>query len=188
MGYITLIATATFGLEAVVSREVTGLGYTDVSVDNGKVTFTGDEQAICRSNLWLRSADRVLVKMGEFEALSFEELFEKTRSLPWSDWLPEDANFPVQGKSIKSKLFSVPDCQAIVKKAIVENMKQKYGKQWFAETGPRYTIEVALLKDMATLTMDTSGPGLHKRGYRRLSTPAPLKETLAADKCLFLYR
>lgn len=180
MAAIELIATATFGLEAVVAREVRDLGYDEVTVDNGKVTFKADESAICRANLWLRSADRVLVKMGEFPATSFEELFEKTKALPWPDWIPEDANFPVEGKSIRSKLFSVPDCQAIVKKAVVESMKRRYRRQWFEETGPRYTIEVALLKDVATLTIDTSGAGLHKRGYRKLASAAPLKETLAA--------
>lgn len=176
---IELIATATFGLEAVVAREVRELGY-DTKVENGRVIFQGDERAVCLANLWLRSADRVLVRIGEFKALTFDELFEKTKALPWTDWLPEDANFPVEGKSVKSKLFSVPDCQAIVKKAIVESMKKKYNRQWFEETGPNYTIEVSLLKDVATLTIDTSGPGLHKRGYRKLRGSAPLKETLAA--------
>lgn len=180
MSKIELIATATFGLESVVAHEVKSLGYTDVTVDNAKVTFVADETAICRTNLWLRSADRVLVKMGEFKATTFEELFQQTKALPWSDWLPENATFPVEGKSIKSQLHSVPDCQAIVKKAIVEKMKQTYKKEWFEETGPRYTIEVALLKDVVTLTIDTSGAGLHKRGYRKLSSQAPLKETLAA--------
>lgn len=180
MNKIDLITTATFGLEAVVAREVKNLGYEDVKVENSRITFTGDGNAICRSNLWLRSADRVLIKMGEFTALSFEELFEGTKALPWEEWLPEDAVFPVEGKSVNSKLFSVPDCQGIVKKAIVEKLKQKYRRQWFEETGPRYTIEVALLKDIATLTIDTSGPGLHKRGYRKLTAQAPLKETLAA--------
>jgi len=180
MSKIELIATATFGLEAVVAREVRNLGYQEVTVEDGRVTFTADESAICRANLWLRSADRVLLRMGSFEATSFEELFQKTRALPWPEWLPVNANFPVNGKSIKSKLHSVPDCQAIVKKAVVEKMKEKYRREWFDEDGPRYTIEVALLKDVATLTMDTSGPGLHKRGYRKLSSEAPLKETLAA--------
>ena len=180
MSKIDLIATATFGLEAVVAREVRALGYQDVRVENGRVTFTADEEAICRANLWLRSADRVLVKMGEFQARTFEELFQQTRALPWADWLPENANFPVEGKSIKSQLHSVPDCQAIVKKAIVEKMKQRYRREWFPDNGPRYTIEVALLKDTVTLTIDTSGAGLHKRGYRTLSSQAPLKETLAA--------
>lgn len=176
---IELIATATFGLESVVAYEVKKLGY-EATVDNARVTFLGDEMAVCKTNLWLRSADRVLVKMGEFKATSFEELFQQTKALPWPDWLPADANFPVEGKSIKSQLHSVPDCQAIVKKAIVEKMKQAYKKDWFEETGPRYTIEVALLKDVATITIDTSGAGLHKRGYRKLSSQAPLKETLAA--------
>ncbi|HEX2954367.1 MAG TPA: class I SAM-dependent RNA methyltransferase [Bacillota bacterium] len=180
MSQINLIATATFGLEAIVGREVEKLGYEKVRVENARVRFTGDESAICRTNLWLRSADRVLVEVGEFTALTFDELFEKTKALPWERWLPKNATFPVEGKSVKSKLFSVPNCQAIVKKAIVERLKQSYHLQWFEETGPKYKIEVALLKDVATLTIDTSGAGLHKRGYRKLSAKAPLKETLAA--------
>lgn len=180
MAEVELIATAAFGLEAVVAREIRELGYEQTAVENGKVTFKAGESAICRANLWLRSADRLLVKIGEFQVFSFDELFEKTKALPWPDWIPENAVFPVQGKSINSKLFSVPDCQAIVKKAVVEKMKQRYHRQWFEETGPRYTIEVALLKDVATLTIDTSGAGLHKRGYRKLTGTAPLKETLAA--------
>lgn len=180
MANLNLIATATFGLEAVVAREVQGLGYADTKTENAKVEYVADESGICRSNLWLRSADRVLVKIGQFPALSFEELFEGTKSLPWENWIPENAKFPVSGKSINSKLFSVPDCQGIVKKAIVERLKQRYHKQWFEETGPEYPIEVALLKDIVTLTIDTSGAGLHKRGYRKLSATAPLKETLAA--------
>ncbi|WP_407308799.1 class I SAM-dependent RNA methyltransferase [Desulfosporosinus sp. SB140] len=180
MAKIQLIATAAFGLESIVARELKTLGYFDQSVENGKVTFSADELGVCRSNLWLRSSDRVLLKMGTFQALTFEELFQGTKKLPWEDWLPKDANFPVQGKSIKSKLFSVSDCQAIVKKAIVERLKEKYRQDWFEETGPRYQIEVALLNDQATLTIDTSGLGLHKRGYRKLAGQAPLKETLAA--------
>lgn len=174
-----LIATATFGLEAVVAREVRELGY-ETRIENGRVIFQGDEKAVCRSNLWLRSADRVLIRVGEFKALTFDELFEQTKALPWPDWLPENANFPVEGKSVKSKLYSISDCQAIVKKAVVESMKRKYRHEWFEETGPRYTIEVSLLQDVASLTIDTSGAGLHKRGYRKLITAAPLKETLAA--------
>ncbi|MDW7651891.1 MAG: class I SAM-dependent RNA methyltransferase, partial [Bacillota bacterium] len=180
MAMFELIATAAFGLEAVVAKELKDLGYTDQMVENGRVTFRGDETAICRANLWLRSADRVLVKMGEFDATTFEELFQGARALPWPDWLPENAEFPVDGKSVKSKLYSVSDCQAIVKKAVVEKMKEKYKTDWFAENGPRYKIEVGLLKDRATLTMDTSGAGLHKRGYRELTAKAPLRETLAA--------
>ena len=180
MSNIELIATATFGLEAVVKREVVNLGYTDLVTEDGKVTFFADLDAIPKANLWLRSADRVLLKMGEFKALSFEDLFEGTKALPWDDWITEDGKFTVTGKSIKSKLFSVPDCQAIVKKAVVERMKQRYKKDWFNETGPEFTIQVSLLKDIATLTIDTSGTGLHKRGYRHHSVEAPIKETLAA--------
>ncbi|MBU4533170.1 MAG: class I SAM-dependent RNA methyltransferase [Firmicutes bacterium] len=187
MDHIELIATAPFGLEAVVAREVKQLGYEDVTVENGRLTFIADLSAICRTNLWLRTADRVLVKMGSFTALTFDELFEQTKALPWDEWIPVDAEFPVQGKSVKSRLFSVPDCQAIVKKAVVEKLKQRYHQEWFAETGPRYNIEVALLKDEATLTIDTSGAGLHKRGYRKLGSTAPLKETLAAALVLLSY-
>lgn len=180
MEQIELIATAAFGMEAVVAREVRGLGYDDVTVEDGKVTFRADMRALCRANLWLRSADRVLLKIGAFPATTFEELFQGTKNLNWADWLPKNANFPVQGKSVRSGLFSVPDCQAIVKKAVVEKMKQRYHVEWFTEDGPRYSIEVALLKDIATLTIDTSGPGLHKRGYRPLTGAAPIRETLAA--------
>lgn len=177
---IELIATAAMGLEAVVARQVKALGYTDVQVDNGKVTFRGDTGAICRANLWLRSADRVLVKLGEFPATDFDQLFEETKALSWPDWLPKNAAFPVNGKSQKSQLSSVPACQSVVKKAVVESLKDHYHLEWFPEDGPKYVIEVSLYKDVATLTLDTSGPGLHKRGYRELSAPAPLKETLAA--------
>jgi Predicted N6-adenine-specific DNA methylase len=180
MSNIELIATAAFGLESIVARELKNLGYNDLKVENGKVMFQTDKLGICRTNLWLRSSDRVLLKIGSFKAKTFEELFQQTKALPWEEWLSEDANFPVQGKSVKSRLFSVSDCQAIVKKAIVERLKATYGRSWFEETGPRYQIEVALLNDTATLTIDTSGLGLHKRGYRQLAGQAPLKETLAA--------
>lgn len=180
MTNVDLIATATFGLEALVAQEVKALGYKNVTVENGKVTFNADLSAICRANLWLRTADRVRLKVGEFKATTFDELFEQTKTLPWPELIPCNAEFPVEGKSIKSTLFSVSDCQAIVKKAVVESMKQKYKQQWFPEQGPLYKIEVALLKNIATLTIDTSGAGLHKRGYRELASQAPLKETLAA--------
>ncbi|KGK89803.1 N-6 DNA methylase [Desulfosporosinus sp. HMP52] len=180
MAKIELIATAAFGLESIVARELKQLGYDDIIVENGKVILKTDELGICRTNLWLRSADRVLLRIGSFEARTFEELFQQTKSLPWEDWLSIDANFPVQGKSVKSKLYSVSDCQAIVKKAIVERLKETYNCNWFEESGPRYQIEVALLNDKVTLTIDTSGIGLHKRGYRKLAGQAPLKETLAA--------
>ena len=162
MEKVTLIATATMGLEALVAREVKDLGYEDVQVENGKVTFTADVTAIPRANLWLRTADRVKLVVGEFKAFTFDELFEKTKALPWADIIPVDAEFPVIGKSVKSKLFSVSDCQAIVKKAVVESLKKRYKQGWFDEDGPFYRIEVALHKDVATLTIDTSGQGLHK--------------------------
>ena len=177
---LELIATATFGLESVVADEVRKLGYEEARVENGKVTYKADALAICRSNLWLRVADRVRLKIGEFRAETFDTLFEQTKALSWEEYLPQNARFPVDGKSIKSKLFSVSDCQAIVKKAIVERLKLTYKVQWYEENGPLYPIEVALLNDVVTLTIDTSGQGLHKRGYRLEATAAPLKETLAA--------
>lgn len=175
-----LIAATTFGLEAVVSRELKQLGYEQQTTEDGKVTFVADAAAIARTNLWLRSAERVLVQVGQFEAFDFGELFDRTNALPWEEWLPENAYFPVRGRSVRSRLHSTPDCQAIVKKAIVERLKQRSRKVWFPENGPTFTIEVSLLKDRATLTIDTTGPGLHKRGYRKLVGEAPLKETLAA--------
>lgn len=180
MGKYQMIATAAMGLEALVAQEVRALGY-DCQVENGRVTYNGDEYAIAKSNLWLRTADRIKIKVGEFKAFTFDELFEKTKALPWENYLPEDAEFPVIGKSVKSKLFSVSDCQAIVKKAVVERMKKHYKRNtWFEENGALYRIEVALLKDVATITIDASGTGLHKRGYRAAQGEAPLKETLAA--------
>jgi len=180
MQKVDLIATATFGLESVVAEEVKNLGYENVTIDNGKVMFSADLSAIPKTNLWLRTADRIRLKIGEFKATTFDELFEQTKALPWAEWIPENATFPVEGKSVKSALFSVPDCQAIVKKAVVESLKKTYKTEWFAETGPLFKIEVALLKDIATLTIDTTGAGLHKRGYRELIGAAPLKETMAA--------
>jgi putative N6-adenine-specific DNA methylase len=175
-----LIASTTFGLEAVVARELKQLGYERQTVEDGKVRFHADAAAIPRTNLWLRSAERVQVLVGEFPATNFGELFDRTRALPWEDWLPVDAYFPVSGRSVRSQLHSTPDCQAIVKKAIVERLKSKYRKVWFEENGPTLAIDVVLLKDRATLTIDTTGPGLHKRGYRQRVGNAPLKETLAA--------
>ncbi|WP_226034729.1 THUMP domain-containing class I SAM-dependent RNA methyltransferase [Aquibacillus saliphilus] len=178
---VTLIATAAMGLEAVVANEVRALGYSEVNVENGRVTFSADVSAIPRCNLWLRTADRVKLLIGQFKATSFDELFENTKALPWEEFIPEDGEFPVIGKSVKSQLYSVPDCQSIVKKAIVDRMKNKYGiASWLEESGAFYRVEVALLKDVATLTIDTSGVGLHKRGYRIGQGDAPLKETLAA--------
>uniref|UniRef100_UPI002409CDED THUMP domain-containing class I SAM-dependent RNA methyltransferase n=1 Tax=Gracilibacillus dipsosauri TaxID=178340 RepID=UPI002409CDED len=176
-----LIATAAMGLESIVANEVKALGYTNVEVENGKVIYETDSLGLVRSNLWLRTADRVKLVVGEFQATTYDQLFEQTRALEWEKYIPEDGEFPVSGKSHKSKLFSVPDCQSIVKKAVVERLKQKHGiASWLQETGSLYKIEVALLKDKVTLTLDTSGAGLHKRGYRIGQGDAPLKETLAA--------
>jgi len=177
---LELIATATFGLEAVVKREIEALGYKIIKTEDGKVTYMGDERAIVRSNLWLRSADRVLLKMAEFKALEFEELFQQTKALPWEQLIPVDGKFTVNGSSVKSKLHSVPACQKIVKKAIVEKLKEFYGIDTFEETGAEYTVKATILKDRVTLTVDTSGTGLHKRGYRVADVAAPIKETLAA--------
>lgn len=187
MESLNLIATTTFGLEAICKRELMDLGYKDLIVENGRVKFTGTERDIPKANIWLRTADRVLLNMGEFKAFTFDELFEKTKALAWDEWIPEDANFVVEGKSINSKLFSISDCQRIVEKAVVEKLKTKYNVEWFEKTGPKYTIEVALLKDVATITIDTSGEGLHKRGYRDRAGDAPIKETLAAAMILLSY-
>lgn len=180
MAKLNLIASTTFGLEAVVKREIINLGFEDIKTFDGRVEFTGDESAIVKANLWLRCAGRVWLKIGEFTALTFDELFEGTKALPWGDWIPEDGKFTVVGKSVKSTLFSVSDCQAIVKKAVVEKLKLKYNTSWFDETGADYTIQVGILKDVVTLAIDTSGSGLHKRGYRENAMIAPLKETLAS--------
>lgn len=176
----TLIATTAFGLESVVKYEIMDLGYTILEVADGKVTFQGDEKALVNSNLWLRCADRVLLKVGEFTALTFDALFEKTKALPWSEFITQDGCFPVDASSVRSKLYSLSDCQAIVKKAVVEKMKLNYPCETFPETGALYKIKVSLLKDKAILTIDTSGIGLHKRGYRQNAAMAPIKETLAA--------
>lgn len=177
---LELIATATFGLEAVVKREIQDLGYKVIKAEDGKITFLGDERAIVRANLWLRCADRVLLKMGEFTALEFEDLFQQTKAIPWEEWIPLDGKFTVNGSSVKSKLHSVPACQSITKKAIVERLKEYYSVDQFEETGADYTVKVTFLKDRVTLTMDTSGVGLHKRGYRVADVIAPIKETLGA--------
>ena len=175
-----LVATAAMGLEAIVADEVRELGY-ETRVDNGKVYFEGDEMAIARTNLWLRVADRVKIVVGTFPAKTFDQLFEGVKALDWGKYLPVDANFPVSGKSVKSTLFSVPDCQAITKKAIVEKLKMHYKRLGFLdESGATFKIEISILKDVATVTIDTSGAGLHKRGYRQHQGDAPLKETLAA--------
>ena len=187
MNEITLIATATFGLEKVVKNEVIALGFENIKVSEGKVEFEATLGDIPRANLWLRSADRVLLKIGEFEAFTFDELFEKTKALPWENLITEDGKFDVNGKAVKSTLGSIRACQSIVKKAVVERLKQKYNKEWFEETGPEFTIQISMLKDVAVLTIDTSGAGLHKRGYREAGGEAPLKETLAAGLVLLSF-
>ena len=184
---IELIATAAFGLEAVVSRELTDLGYTEQTVEDGRVTFIGDELAVCRCNLWLRAADRLLVKVGSFPAHDFGELFDRIEALPWHEWLQVDARFPVSGKSVRSQLHHEPTIQSVTKKAIVESLKRNFQRHWFQETGNEYQIEVSILKDQALLSIDTSGPGLHKRGYRVTSGAAPLRETTAAALVLLSY-
>ena len=175
-----LIATATFGLENVVARELQQLGYTDCRVSDGRVLFSGDEYDIARCNLWLRSADRILLRVGEFPAPDFGALFDQTTALPWADLLPVDAKFPVKGRCIRSRLHAVPKVQGVTKKAIVESLKKRHNRFRFDEDGAEFVIEVSILKDVAQLTIDTTGPGLHKRGYRSIVGAAPLRETMAA--------
>jgi len=184
---LELIATSTFGLEAVVARELQALGYDCKTIQPGRILFPGHESDIARANLWLRSSDRVLLRLGVFPATDFGELFDRTYALPWEEWIPADAAFPVTGRSIRSQLSSVPACQKIVKKALVEKLKAAHGVESLPETGPKCSVEVALLADQATLILDTTGPGLHKRGYRRLVGKAPLKETLAAAMVLLSF-
>ena len=175
------IAPCHFGLEAVLKREIIDLGYEIVQVEDGKVTFRGDISAICRANIFLRTTERILLKVGKFKATTFDELFEKTKMVPWEKYIPEDGKFWVaKATSIKSKLFSPSDIQSIMKKAMVERMKQKYKKDWFSEDGSEYPVRVTFMKDEITIGIDTSGASLHKRGYRKLSSKAPITETLAA--------
>ena len=182
-----LIATSTMGLEAVLSRELDALGYENKIIGTGQVLFRGDASAICRANLWLRTAGRVLLQLGSFKATDFDQLFEQTRSLEWEEWLPADAMFPVGGRSRKSKLSSVPACQRTVKKAIVEKLTSAHGTSELPETGASFAVEVRLVDDQAQLLIDTSGAGLHKRGYRPLRGDAPLRETLAAGLVLLSF-
>lgn len=181
---LDLIAVTAFGLESVAVRELAGLGYEAKPISTGRVLFKGDAKAICRCNLRLRSVDRLLVRMGTFEAKDFGVLFDATTALPWHEWIPKDGEFPVNGRSVKSQLSSVPACQKIVKKAIVEQLRRGHKAQNLLETGATFSIEVSLLNDVATLTLDTSGAGLHKRGYRDLVGDAAMKETLAASLVL----
>lgn len=176
-----LLAVCPMGLEAVVAKEIQELGY-ETQVENGCIFFEGDAKAIVQCNLWLRTADRIKIVVGRFNATTFDELFEKTKSLPWENIIDKEGQFPVQGRSVKSTLYSVPDCQAITKKAIVERLKKAYDeKGWLNECGAKYPVEVAILKDNVLLTIDTSGSGLNRRGYRIAQGEAPIKETLAAS-------
>ncbi len=176
-----MIAPCHFGLEAVLKKEIIDLGYEVLSVEDGRVTFAGDENALCRANIFLRTAERVLLKIGSFHAETFEELFQGTKNLPWEDYIPEDGKFWVaKAASIKSKLFSPSDIQSIMKKAMVERLKSLYHTQWFAESGASYPVRVFLMKDEVTVGLDTTGESLHKRGYRKLTAKAPIAENLAA--------
>lgn len=177
-----LLVPCHFGLEAVLKREIYDLGYEITKVEDGRVTFEGDEEAVCRANIFLRTAERVMIQVGRFKATTFEELFQGIRNLPWEEYIPEDGKFWVKkASSINSKLFSPSDIQSIAKKAMVERMKQKYHKEWFKEDGAAYPVRIFLLKDEVTVALDTSGDSLHKRGYRTMTSKAPLTETLAAS-------
>lgn len=181
MKRMELIAPCHFGLEAVLKREILDLGYEISRVEDGRVTFIGDAEAICRANIFLRTAERILIKIGSFRAVTFDELFEKTKQLPFEEYIPENGRFWVKkASSVKSTLFSTSDIQSIMKKAMVERLKQRYHNEWFPEDGADFPIRVFLLKDQVTVGLDTSGESLHKRGYRRLSGKAPITETLAA--------
>ena len=176
-----LLAPCHFGLEAVLKKEIIDLGYEISQVEDGRVTFIGDAEAICRANVFLRTAERILLKVGSFTAVSFEELFQGTKNIPWEDYIPQDGKFWVaKASSITSKLFSPSDIQSVMKKAMVERMKSRYGVNWFAENGSAYPLRVFLYKDQVTIGMDTSGDSLHKRGYRTMTSRAPITETLAA--------
>ena len=176
-----LIAPCHFGLESVMKRELTDLGYEIKHVEDGKVSFTGDARAVADANMFLRTTERILLKVGSFSAGTFEELFEKTKALPWERYLPKDGKFWVaKANSVRSRLFSPSDIQSIMKKAIVERLKQVYHVSWFDETGPSFPIRVSIMKDVVTIGLDTTGISLHKRGYRLQTAKAPITETLAA--------
>lgn len=176
-----MIAPCHFGMEAVLKREIDDLGYDITEVADGRVTFFGDEEAVCRANVFLRTAERILIKIGSFHAESFEELFQGTKNLPWEEYIPVDGKFWVaKAGSVKSKLFSPSDIQSIMKKAMVERLKEVYHVSWFAEDGMSFPIRVFLMKDEVTVGLDSTGESLHKRGYRKLTAKAPIAENLAA--------
>lgn len=175
------IAPCHFGLESVLKREIQDLGYEIVLVEDGRVTFCGEIEAVCRANIFLRTAERILLKVGSFPAVTFEELFDRTKEIPWEDYIPEDGKFWVaKAASVKSRLFSPSDIQSIMKKAMVERLKLKYHTQWFQESGASYPVRVFLMKDIVTVGIDTTGVSLHKRGYRPAAGKAPIAENLAA--------
>ncbi len=180
-----LIAPCHFGMEAVLKREILDLGYEITNVDNGKVTFEGDAEAIARANLFLRTTERILLKVAQFKATTFDELFENIKAIPWEEYIPKDGKFWVtKANSVSSKLFSPSDIQRIVKKAMVERMKETYNCSWFEETGASYALRISIVKDVVTVGIDTTGESLHKRGYRKFTAPAPVTETLAAAMIL----
>lgn len=181
METIQLVAPCHFGMEAVLKREIYDLGYEITKVEDGRVTFEGDEEAICRSNIFLRTAERVMVQIGRFHATTFDELYENMKALPWEKWIPQDGKFWVKkASSVKSKLFSASDIQSICKKAMVDRLKMTYHTDWFEEDGASFPVRVFLLKDEVTVALDTTGEPLHKRGYRTWTSKAPISETLAA--------
>lgn len=180
MSKIKISCPCIFGLESVLSAEIKKLGVQSIEVTDGKVTFMGDLADVARANIWLRTAERVQIVLGSFRAESFEELFQGVLKLDFENYIGKDDAFPVKGWSLNSKLFSVPDCQSIMKKAIVKRLESKYGQSWFEETGSKVQVQFSIMKDIATVLLDTSGAGLHKRGYRQTSNIAPIKETLAA--------
>lgn len=180
-----LIAPCHFGMEAVLKKEIIDLGYDITEVADGRVTFYGDEEALCRANIFLRTAERILIKIGSFHAESFEELFQGTKSLPWEEYIPLNGRFWVaKAASVKSKLFSPSDIQSIMKKAMVERLKSVYHVEWFSEDGESFPVRVFLLKDEVTVGLDSTGESLHKRGYRKLTAKAPIAENLAAAMIL----
>jgi putative N6-adenine-specific DNA methylase len=179
-GTFRLVCPCLFGTESLIADELRRLGYEDAECENGRVAFTGDSLAVARANIGLRCAERVMIEVGRFGVLTFDELFEGVKNLPWEDFIGRDDAFPVTGWSLSSQLHSVPDCQKIIKKAVVERLKSVYTTDWFKETGPKLPIRFGLYKDVISVSLDTTGDGLHKRGYRPESVEAPIKETLAA--------
>lgn len=179
----SLVAPTLFGIESIAADEFRRMGFSDVEAQNGRVLLKGDGDMLARANICSRFAERILINVGHFKATGFTELFDGVLSLPWEQYIGKDNAFPVTGSSINSALFSIPDCQSIIKKAIVDRLSLKYGIKWFGETGAECRVKFTILKDEVTLMIDTSGEGLHKRGYRRNSNDAPLKETLAAAMC-----